>query len=222
MCAKDGDLFVTTLRQTGVNETSIVTDQFTLNTDVPDGHLDSQRPFVLGMPANSPAYGITQVVYGTGAGQYRLLGTDYVSHPGLRAQIGTQYDQFLTMGVPFDSYVVLTNPYMRDRDDKAILDARLTLGNLNITLLESSAMNVSIQDLVDSENTGFVPTLKWIARTANAWVLNTQQLADTATVVAGVYKEIRDCKVKLASRSWLPLTISSIEWQGQFFTRRRR
>jgi hypothetical protein len=222
MCAKDGDLYVSTVRQTNTSEVRIYTDIFTLNTDVPGCHLDGQQPFTpVDIPAGNPARSILQTVYNQSAGRYWMAGDSWLNSTALRNQVGLDQDPNLVIGYPFDSYVVLTNPYMRDRDGKAILDARLTLGNLNATLFESSALNVSIQDLVDADNTDFVPTLKWVARAANSWVLNTQQVADTATVVAGVYKEIRDCKVKLASRSWLPLTISSIEWQGQFFTRRR-
>jgi hypothetical protein len=220
MTAKDGDLFVTTLRQTTPTEVRVVTDKYTLNTDVPDCHLDGQQQFGI-LPTNAPTIPALRVVYNKAAGQYWMFGDLYTNHQALRNQVGGAQDVNLVTGYAYDSWAVPTNPYMRDRNDKAILDARLTLGNLNVTLFESSALNVSIQDLVDASNTDFVPTLKWIARTANSWVLNTQQVADTATVVAGVYKEIRDCKVKLASRSWLPLTISSIEWQGQFFTRRR-
>lgn len=222
MCAKDGDLLVTTVRQRGDGVVSLVTDTFTLSTDVPDCHLDSQRPYGGEVLPSYPGITSLRAVYNKASGRYWMLGDSYDRVDALRTQIGTDQDVNLVVGAEFDSYAVLTNPYMRDRDGKAILDARLTLGNLNITLFESSAMNVSICDLVDAENAMYVPTLKWIARSANGWVLNTQQVADSATVVAGVYKEIRECKVKLASRSWLPLTISSIEWQGQFFTRRRR
>lgn len=222
MCAKDGNLMVTTLRNRGDNLASLVTDTFTLSTDVPECHLDSQRPFAVGAvnPA-APVLPALRAAYNRNSGRYWMLGDSYTRVQSLRDQVGEDQDANLVVGAEFESYVTLTNPYMRDRDGKAILDARLTLGNLNITLFESSALNVSVNDLVDKDNTVFTPTLKWIARSANGWVLNTQQVADTASVVAGVYKEVRDCKVRLASRSWLPLTISSIEWQGQFFTRRR-
>lgn len=222
MCAKDGDLYVTTVRKTRAAQVTLVTDKFTLNTDVPDCHLDSQQPYTAGtVPADSPALGALSAVYNQASGQYWMIGDSWANVAALRAQVGAGQDGNLVIGYNYDSYVVLTNPYMRDKDGKAILDSRLTLGNMNITLFESSALNVSIQDLVDANDTAYEPTLKWIARAANSWILNTQQVADTATVVAGVYKEIRDCKVQLASRSWLPLTVSSIEWQGQFFTRRR-
>jgi hypothetical protein len=221
ICAKDGDLLVTTVRQRGDGVVSLVTDTFTLSTDVPDCHLDSQRPYGGEILPTYPGLAALRAVYNQGSGRYWMLGDSYDRIEALRTQIGTDQDDHLVIGAAFESYAVLTNPFMRDKDGKAILDARLTLGNLNVTLFESSALNVSICDLVDADNDMFVPTLKWVARAANSWVLNTQQVAPTATVVAGVYKEIRECKVKLASRSWLPMTISSIEWQGQFFTRRR-
>lgn len=222
MCAKDGDLFVTTLRNRGGGAAYLVTDSFTLATDVPDTHLDSQRPYTPGAVLPTyPGMNNLRVSYNRASGRYWLLGDSYSRVQGLIEQVGAEQTPNLVVGSEFDSYVTLTNPYLRARNDKAILDARLTLGNLNITLSESSAMEASIRDLVDADNMMFVPTLKWVARPANGWLLNTQQVALTASVVVGVYKEIRDCQVRLASRSWLPMTISSVEWSGQFFTRRR-
>lgn len=223
MTTKDGDLYVTTFRN-HANSRYFVTDRFTLNTDLSDCHLDSQRPYTAAgamVVGNNPQPELLRGVYGIAAERYWLQGDVPTRLAELRAQVGTQYDDRLMIGAAFDSYVTLTNPYVRDRDGIAILDGRLTLGNLNVTVFESSAMDASICDLVDANNTMFQNTLRWIARDANSWVLNTQQVADSASVVVGVYKEIRDCKVRLAGRSWLPLTLSSIEWQGQFFTRRR-
>lgn len=224
MTTKDGDLYVTTLRQT-TTAMWFVTDRFTLNTDVPDCHIDSQRPYptmgTVGEAINPAAF---RGAYGRAAGRYWLQGDAMGAGrlQSLREQIGLDQDPHLLVGTAFDSHIVLTNPYIRDSDGKAILDGRLTLGNMNVTVFESSAMDVSICDLVDAEATDYKETLRWVARNANGWVLNTQQVADTASVVVGVYKEVRDCKVKLAGRSWLPLTLSAIEWQGQFFTRRRQ
>lgn len=222
MCAKDGDLFVTTIRQIQTGSVAVVTDRYTLNTDLSDCHLDGRGKFSeTGVPATSPARAALRVVYGQAAGRYWMVGDLWENNTALRNQIGLNQDVNLWTGYAFDSYVVITNPYRRDKDNKAILDSRLTLGNLNVTLFESSAMNVSMQDLVDANDTTYQPRVNWLDRGSNSWVLNTQQVADTASVVVGVFKEIRDCKIQLASRSWLPLTISSIEWQGQFFTRRR-
>lgn len=220
---KDGDLYITTLRAT-TQAMYLVTDRFTLNTDVPDAHIDSMRPWLaIGTAGEAINQGQFRGAYNKNSGRYWLQG-DVMGGgrlAALREQIGTDQDPNLNIGAAFDSYVVLTNPYIRDKDGKAILDGRLTLGNMNVTTFESSAMDVSICDLVDADNTQYQETLRWVARNANDWVLNTQQVADTASVVVGVYKEVRDCKVKLAGRSWLPLTLSAIEWQGQFFTRRR-
>ncbi|QIN95107.1 putative tail tuber protein B [Pseudomonas phage BIM BV-45] len=223
MTTKDGDLYVTTLRAT-TQAMYLVTDRFTLNTDVPDAHIDSMRPYIsIGTVGEAIHLDQFRGAYNKNSGRYWLQGDAMGAGrlAALREQIGVDQDVNLNVGAAFDSYVVLTNPYIRDKDGKAILDGRLTLGNMNVTTFESSAMDVSICDLVDADNTQYQETLRWVARNANDWVLNTQQVADTASVVVGVYKEVRDCKVKLAGRSWLPLTLSAIEWQGQFFTRRR-
>ena len=42
------------------------------------------------------------------------------------------------------------------------------------------------------------------------------------TVKIPVFKEIRDYKLRLEARDWLPLTITGVEWVGQLFNRVRR
>ena len=120
------------------------------------------------------------------------------------------------VGTYFDSNVEPTNPYMRDRQDKAVLDGRLTVGKLTVTVADTAAMNATITAHGTSNE-----VLTWVYRPAGSWLLNKQQIAEATSVTVPVMKEIRDYRLRLSSRNWLPLTVSSIEWQGQFFTSRR-
>jgi hypothetical protein len=123
------------------------------------------------------------------------------------------------MGALYSSDVEPTAPYMRDQKEKAILDCTLTLGAYKITLLKSAAMRVELRGISELIDAGVLIT-DWIYRPSGSWVLNTQQIAETITIPVDIQQEIRDFKVRIMSRNWLPLTLSSIEWAGQFFTQR--
>lgn len=224
MCTKDGYIYVTTLRQAGTSVYMVV-DRFTLHTDPEAPHLDSRRKILSpGTLAQNLVPVVSQYAgaYTSDSGRYYLVGDTYSGDrlTSLRGQVGSAQDVNLEVGALFDAYVVPTSPYIRDRNGQAILDSRLTLGSLDVTVFQSSALDVSVADLVNADQS-FIETQRWVARAANSWILNTQEVKETATVPVAIFKEIREFKVKLASRSWLPLTISSIEWTGQFFTRRR-
>lgn len=112
----------------------------------------------------------------------------------------------------------MTSPYIRDRDDKIILDARLTVSKLVVSLSNSAAM---IAELTTTRGETWVPAKSWTYRSAGAWVLNTQGIAEEATVTVPVMKENKTYRARISSRSWLPMTVASVEWSGQAFTSRR-
>jgi hypothetical protein len=62
----------------------------------------------------------------------------------------------------------------------------------------------------------------WTYRTAGIWVLNTQEVAEEYSVTAPIMKENKTYRARISSRSWLPLTVASVEWAGQAFTSRRK
>ncbi|CCI88382.1 hypothetical protein BN110_001 [Yersinia phage phiR8-01] len=37
-----------------------------------------------------------------------------------------------------------------------------------------------------------------------------------------VYREVRECQVEFRALTWLPLTVSGIEWKGQYFNNLKR
>jgi hypothetical protein len=216
---KDGAMMTVTLRQ-GTAGTYLVLDEFSLNASLSTlPYLDSMR--VLGTPGTltPDLYGdICAVAMDATADEFFLIGRSYAMVNQLTAEFPDDVGS-MQLGFNYDSAVVLTNPYMRDSDGKAILDGRLTLGTLVVTLVDSAAVKARTLDLETLDQTE-VEVLNWVARPAGAWVLNRQQIEESANITVGVYKEIRNVKVKLHSRSWLPFGLSAIEWSGQFFTRR--
>ena len=216
---KDGAMMTVTLRQ-GTAGTYLVLDEFSLNASLSNlPYLDSMR--VLGTPGTlTPDLyeDICAVAMDATADEFFLIGRSYDMVDQLTAEFPDDLGS-MQLGFNYDSSVVLTNPYMRDKDGKAILDGRLTLGTLVVTLVDSAAVKARTLDLETLDLTE-VEVLNWVARPAGSWVLNRQQIEESANITVGVYKEIRNVKVKLHSRSWLPFGLSAIEWAGQFFTRR--
>jgi hypothetical protein len=127
-------------------------------------------------------------------------------------------DQFgAWVGCSFDAYVTPTNPFHRDADERPILMNRLVV----------SRMQVSFKD-----TSGFAFTVTWkggsATQTFNGRVLGEpNNLVGKVPVSTGAWtssigRETRDFSFTIAARSWLPLTVSSLEWAGQAYHRPQR
>lgn len=218
----NGDILTLTARQ-ALTGALLVVDRFSRGANLSTApYLDSMRPYSNTTGSIRPGWGgqaQSAIAYGQAAGTYRLLGQPLVDYQKLfDASPGTSTSLAL-MGTLFESSVEPTAPYMRDAKEKAILDCTLILGAYSITLSKSCAMRAYLRGMTQDVSQE-VEIQDWIYRPSGAWVLNTQQIAEIATVEVDVQQEIRECKVRLASRNWLPMTLSSIEWSGQFYTQR--
>lgn len=124
----------------------------------------------------------------------------------------------LVVGALQDSSVTLTNPFMRDQKSKAILSGRLTITRLLLAFKESIGFTwlLNYRNQVTSENS-----------------FNGRVLGDPGNVVGvepistgqksiPVGRETRDYTLTIKARKWHPLTITAIEWVGQFFNRVQR
>ncbi|WYW03857.1 tail protein [Pseudomonas phage vB_PpuP-Pori-2] len=219
----NGNILALTLRASD-HGAYLVLDRFSRSADLDNKpYLDSMRIWTntTGSITKDGAFASAGAVAADKtAGQYFLLGQPLANWATLSAAIGTTLMNSSTwMGALFDSEVEPTAPYMRDKKDKAILDGTLTLTTYNITLAKSAAMRGYLRG-TDQDVSQEMEVLDWIYRPAGSWVLNTQQVASTYTVPVDVQQEVREFKLRLTSRNWLPLTLSSIEWSGQFFTQR--
>lgn len=124
----------------------------------------------------------------------------------------------LTVGATYDSYFTPTNPFMRDGKGKAIISGRLTVTKLLVAFKES---------------TGFTWLLKYRSESEEEGVFNGRILGDPENIVGvepvstgqhsiGVGRETREYTLRIASRRWYPLTVTALEWVGQFFNRVQR
>lgn len=217
--AKEGAMLLLTYRDFN-GQPALALDEFSLQAQTDEPCLDSRRPYtdprelVVGSTQESEA----SVVIGS-AGEVNALigrslsqGSDLVE--AFPALVNT-----MVAGYNFVAELVPTNPFVRDREDRAILNSRLSISKYTVTVVNTAAIQVYLQDL-EEVGTPWLQIENWIARAAGSWVLNTQQVDPEAIISVGIYKETRDCKVSFRSRAWLPMGLSSLEWSGQFFDRR--
>lgn len=212
-------LMTVTLRPHGDGTAWLVLDKFSRDSRLDDKpYLDSRRPYV-GMANSSirkgwPGEDNSAVVMADASKPAFLLGRKLDEDHLL---ITPENEGDAEVGAMFESMVELTSPYIRDYKDRPILDGRLVISRLSVTVADSAAM-VAQRVTDDREQ----EVLNWVYRPVGKWVLGTQQIADNRTLTVPVMKEVRDYRMRLKSRNWLPLTLSAIEWVGQFFTSRRR
>lgn len=220
----DSTLLTLTLRD-GAAGVALVLDQFSRETRLSEApYLDSLRPWAVAATTGSiqPLWtgeADSAIALGLSAGVYRLIGRPLADAALLLGDIPIAASTAV-VGTLFEAETEPTAPYVRTREGKAILDSRLTVTKLTVTVADTSALRTTLRGIsapVEDEQMG----VDWIARPLGSWVLNTQQIVDTASITVPVMKEVRDYRLRLFSRNWLPLTLSSIEWSGQFFTTRR-
>lgn len=206
----DSGLLAVTVRTTSAGS-SLVLDRFSRETDTADRpYLDSQVDYVERDGAS------THVAY-KAQSERAWIGSATDGAQRLVQAFPTQAE-YLTSGVLYDSYVELTSPYLRDAKDRVILDAKLTVTKLTVSLANSAAM---VGELTVNEGRTWKQAVNWLARKAGGWVLNTQPVETQKTLPIPVMKDNKTYRVRMRSLDWLPLTISVVEWAGQAFTSRR-
>lgn len=217
--ADDGELLVHLIRKH--NGTLFnACERFSLATEfngVP--HLDSMRKqsgWVAGTLLDGVDNADVSFVFGPSRA-VRLVGV-----PGDRLD---ELDDFpapdraeLLAGYSFPAYVTPTNPFPKDSKDNAIVNCRMTLGKLDVSLANSGGMKLSI---ATSGGTKVVLDSKARILGFNNNVVG-QQPISTYTDSALIGKEIREVSYTITAQTWLPMTVASIEWTGQYFNNTRR
>lgn len=124
-------------------------------------------------------------------------------------------------GVPFRSYYEPTAPYRRDQNGVAILDGRMTLSSMLFSVAGSGAFTV------DMWMSGSDDDLRRVLDSTN-WRLNDSRVVLGAVPVrdgqhrAFIGREIREHRLRVSAKRWLPLTFTTVEWEAQIFSNRGR
>lgn len=146
-------------------------------------------------------------------GAHPLTGTTYPQ----RAQLDVPQIAGGTVvgGIPFPSVVIPTNPYQRDQNGNALLNGRLTLSQVSISVQDTGAMDVYVTDA----------NREWLSKHFNGFLLSrvasqvgSQPIINTQ-ISALIGREVRECTYRIQAIEWLPLNVTAISWTGQAFRR---
>jgi len=225
----DGDVLVYALRsgldRHGSRKVWIACERFVLDTGLsPYPYLDSLRPAASMTYPDDNTFvheeaelnGLASIAFGDTT-PFRLLGTPW----DRRLEFEEQYPGYVTdawVGLDYDAYATPTNPYARDKNDRAIVNGRLTLGRVSISVANTGGLYV---DLETSNGTKRVATFNGRLLGRNTNPIGRQPIV-TTSIPAPIGREVRQCKYTIRARAWLPLTVTAIEWTGQFFNNTRR
>jgi hypothetical protein len=145
-----------------------------------------------------------------------LIGTDLPNRADISTEFPAQYAS-AWVGLPFDSWIVPTNPFIRDSKGYAILSGRLTVTNLLLNFTNSAGSIITINsgngDVVFSFNARILGDI--------ANTIGTVPVSSAIHSVP-VGRETRAYTMTIKSRKWFPFTISGIDWTGQSFNRTPR
>lgn len=217
-----GDLLMYWLREgyteAGEYTTWLACDTQTLDTEpATNPHLDSWRPAQSTMYDMAPLTPTNVSIAMQSNTPGGMLGTPY-----------DRLDEFLRdysdmlgqsrVGFNFVATVTPTNPFMRDRNDKVITNGRLTLGRVLVTLASTGGMYADLE--VRGKTTQVVDFSARITGRSSNRVGIAPSVNTTIPIPVG--QDTTVCKYTIRSRTWLPLTVTALEWVGQYFLNSRR
>lgn len=229
-----GDIVVFTLRRRWTVSTfgswNIVADRFSLSGDISDKpYLDSMMKLrdvenpLNGyqwngfLPDDEPVNDMYVAFDDTS--DYRLMGQTWDTRQALIDSYPSEYES-LWAGVGFDAYVTPTNPYIRDRNQKAIVNGRTVISQFIVSLADTAGVMFEVTPK------GGTPVIKGdyngreLSRSTAE--LGIQPVAKEAEVPFIVGMENTQFTYTIRSRNWLPLTVVGVTWVGQLFSNTRR
>lgn len=215
-------LIVFTLKSDGTNMW-IGAEEFVMNAELGDtGHHDSWRPYAdytAGAGFLSPTYNTGATVVLDSTSPRFLLGTTIDKLSDFMSQLPGQVEASGTFGYPMDSSVQITPPYLRDQNDRAIVSGQLTVTQYNISLTDTGGLDA----YVARNSAAAIAVKKYNGRVlgkSNNLVGYQPVSTGVLTVPIGA-NNVRHTAT-FQSRTWLPMTISGIEWAGQYFNNSKR
>lgn len=181
-------------------------------------YLDSIRPWSQvatdDQAVHSASLGDYRIAFDS-TSDFRFIGDVLLSADDLLAEFpdatGPQVGAFQ------DSYFIPTNPFVRDRNDKAI-----TQGNLTVTAIVASFNDTSGYQTEITEGQATEVHL-YNGRTMGDINDNIgREPVTDALQSIPIGRETRQYSLLIRARAWMPFTLTALEWVGQFFNRTQR
>jgi len=223
----EATIYVTLLRQ-GVSGVWVACEQFVMDggTSVTP-YLDMQRP-VSQYRANTGVLRHDSDASVTGAcvALADTVPRAWLGQPDITATaVDTLWAQWngveqaaAVIGLPFESSVTFTPPFVRDREDKAITAGRLIVTRYLLSVADTGALDGYLHS-----GNAVHQVLAFNGRKVGQ--SNNQvgfQPVTTATLGMTAGRANVEHASEIRARHWLPLTITALEWTGQHFLNTRR
>ena len=227
VCAYKTTLYVFTLRTLGT-ETWVACEQFTLDSNVSDRpYLDMQRSgqsFAAntGFLKNDGTAPSNAYVAGTAdAGSLKFLGDKASAYTAFVNKLfpGNPNPPVIA-GAEYTSSVDITPPFTRDRNGNAIVNGRLTINRYTVSVANTGGMEGWLTNSATGESKRVMHFNGRRVGLSNN-LPSTQPVSD-AVLSVPVARANTEHRVVLKSVTWLPATLTAIEWVGQFFNNARR
>ncbi len=196
-------------------------EQFTLITSKSTyPYLDSLRPYSaiggVGSYVNPYNYPTEAAIAFTSTGYRPFMGAPITGLTQFLTDYTTGTDGWV--GIGYQALVTPTNPYIKDKAGNAILDGRLTLGRVRVSIADTGGAYI---DVTSSQGTKTVTDFNGRILGDSSNLIGYQPIV-TTSIYGNIGKETRQCSYSIKARTWLPLTITAVEWVGQYFNRTQR
>jgi hypothetical protein len=209
----------------GTLRTYLVVDRLSLLSNrASTPFLDSLRPYTAVMsgastralhgdtPNAASAYDSTVYSYLQGERELERV-------PEMLAEFPTIGTNGLWTGFQFPASFTVTNPRIRDRNDVAIVAGRLTVTRMDISYRETTGIKATIETEYGDNQVALDFNGRVLGASNN--LLDEQPLS-TGSVPVFIGREVREFDLTIEAKDWLPMTVTGLEWTGQFFYNPRR
>ena len=223
-----GDISIFTVRHgqdwSGNPKWFLVSDKFTLDAKLDNKpYLDSQRPYTTYITEPENEWFTDQVedayVAFNDSVRQHLIG-----HPLDKIdqvlQAYPEQEGALEIGIGFEAWFSPTNPYMRDRQGKAIIDARTVISQFVVSCADTAAVEATIHTKAKPEG--------YLAGYSNGRDLG-RLVAELGIqpISSGKFqfivgRENNEFEYRVKAVKWFPFNVTGITWIGQFFSRTNR
>lgn len=217
-------IFIYMLRWNG-SGLYVACEQFVLDSDLSvNPYLDAQRPaanYEAGTGAFTPA-NVTTITDGAVAlantVDRALLGQATSAFSPFWSKLSTDEQEAAWVGINFDSSVEITSPFVRDNNDRAIVNGRLIVGRYTVSVDSTAGLDAFL-----TTATGTTNVYRFNGRRVGISnnQVGRQPITSTALQVP-VGRANTEHTMQFASRNWLPMGLTAIEWVGQLFLNSRR
>lgn len=212
----DGDILAYMIKSRGATSW-ISCERFTMASKLSARpYIDSLRLFNPGSHGYLEGHNTNEQAVAFGRGPNQFFGGAYDQ---LDNEVGGFNMAGAFIGVNYPAYVTPTNPFVRDRNNRAITYGRTTLSNVKFSVAETGGCTAEVHHIAR----GTDQVTDFYGRTVGSPQnqVGVQPLMNT-TLSAFVGGEVRECSYTIKAKKWLPLTITAIEWAGQYFNNTRR